>query len=121
MKLRIQGNSVRFRLTQTEVKNLSEGNPVYEKTEFGEVDFGYRVRVNREWEAQFSQGLISISVPESLVKDWADTDQVSLHFVMESDKGNDLEILVEKDFKCLVDRPGEKDNFPHPKAGELEC
>ncbi|MEZ5058124.1 MAG: hypothetical protein R2879_13900 [Saprospiraceae bacterium] len=32
MKLRIQGNSVRFRLTQTEVKNLSEGNPVYEKT-----------------------------------------------------------------------------------------
>ena len=35
MKIRIKGDSIRFRLTQTEVKALSENGKIHDSTNFG--------------------------------------------------------------------------------------
>jgi len=39
------------------------------------------------------------------------------------DEGDQLSILVEKDFACLAPREGEDetDMYPNPKAGEESC
>lgn len=121
MKLRIKGNTVRLRLSQEEVEQLKRGEPVYEKTDFGEVDFGYRIRVNREWKAAFENGTISISIPEQEVESWATSDKVGMQNIFTFEKSSDLDVLVEKDFKCLSPRPDEEGLFPHPKEGQIEC
>lgn len=121
MKLRIQGNAVRLRLSQTEVDKLAKGEPIFENTEFGNANFGYRIRVNREWKAEFAQGIISVSVPAEEVESWASTDQVGMQHIFTFEKSSDLDILIEKDFKCLSPRKNEEDLFPHPKEGEIAC
>jgi hypothetical protein len=121
MKLRIKGNTVRLRLSQSEVELLEKGGTVYEKTEFGASDFGYRLRANREWKAEFENGTISISVPEEEVANWATTDKVGMQKIFTFEKSSDLDVLIEKDFKCLSPRSDEEGLFPHPKEGQLEC
>ncbi|WP_431196056.1 DUF7009 family protein, partial [Maribacter litoralis] len=48
MKIRIKGDSVRFRLTQTEVKSLSENGKIYDSTNFGSIKFNYGVVLNSD-------------------------------------------------------------------------
>ncbi|WP_375587860.1 DUF7009 family protein [Flagellimonas aurea] len=45
MKIRIKGNSIRFRLTQSEVKQLSETGSIIETTEFGPSKFQYQAKL----------------------------------------------------------------------------
>ena len=62
-------------------------------------------------------------LPESSVRAWANSEQVSIIGEQQHKNGDKLDILVEKDFSCLTPREGEdeSDMFPHPKAGEDEC
>ncbi len=54
---------------------------------------------------------------------WANSSEISLRASSPLPDGNELTILVEKDFKCLTDRPheDESDLFPHPKEGDIIC
>jgi hypothetical protein len=123
MKLRIRGNSLRLRLLQTEVATLAETGTVSEKISFGAgADLIYTVSTSAqesEVSARFAGNEIVIFIPESVVKNWAESAQASI----EKDQGldrdsNTLKILIEKDFVCLerTDDPDNKDAFPHPKA-----
>lgn len=117
MKLRIQGNSIRFRLSQTEVRNLGEGIHC-----IGNLDFpsgnrlSYRLSIGAKLVCDFSDNLITISLPETAVKAWATTDQVGIKGELNLENGDKLSILVEKDFQCLTERAeDESDLFPNPK------
>jgi len=59
-----------------------------------------------------------IRVPEQWVKAWADSEEVSIHAFIACENGHELEVLIEKDFKCLIPREGEdsEDQFPNPAA-----
>ena len=65
MKLRLQGNSVRLRLTRSEVERLRETGLVEESIEFGSGELlVYRLQSRREpgpVEATFRQGVITVS------------------------------------------------------------
>lgn len=122
MKLRIKDNSIRLRLTRTEVDALRASGIVASTTVFpGGRELRYCVEsspasVNPA--AFFSDNAVTVRLPESAVLGWAMTEQVSLPGEQLLDDGGRLQILVEKDFACLTEREGEdeSDMYPHPDA-----
>jgi hypothetical protein len=124
MKLRMLGDTVRLRLSKSEVEQMRARGRVEEVVHFGaQPDDQLRYALvsdadARAMFARFSGGVITVYVPTAQVRQWASTDQVGLRVVQSIDGGRTLEILVEKDFRCLEPRPGEEayDGFPNPKA-----
>lgn len=119
MKLRIRGNSVRLRLTRSEVSRIAAGRAVTESVRFGSAtELRYRVepRPVPRLAAEMVDGEIAVLVPAEQATQWAATDQVSLAGGQDLGAGERLEILVEKDFACLKPRPGDdpEDFFENP-------
>ena len=120
MKIRILGNSIRLRLSQTEVKNLSEKNKVEEKTHFGNTPdaiFIYSLEKKKinEIGASLSGSHVQIFIPEKMANDWATSNEISLENNLLIGNGETLRLLIEKDFKCLTERgEDESDLFPNP-------
>lgn len=126
MKIRIQGNSIRLRLSQSEVKIFGETGRVEDGIRFGPAAadaFFYALQSADvpEISAGFTANRIKILVPAGLGTHWASSkEEVGIEHLVRIEQGESLRILVEKDFKCLADRPGEdeSDNFPNPN---LSC
>lgn len=117
MKLRIRGDSVRLRLTQPETEQLGNGEAVSQTTSFaggGVLRTTLAPTGDNQMSARFDDGELNVSAPRTALRDWATSDQVTLN----CDQHNPPQILVEKDFACLVPRAGGEDDntFPHPKA-----
>jgi hypothetical protein len=119
VKLRIKGNSLRLRLTQGEMRALTERGEAEDRVNFpGGATLRYRLRVDsitKEISCTYSSNLIDILVPEPLSRRWCDTDLVTLSASQPAAAG-ELRIVLEKDWACLAPREGEdeSDNFPHP-------
>ncbi len=125
MKLRIRNNSIRLRLTQSEVAQFRENGYVEEVIEFGAVPASrltYALMAAAENDAEngiaskFEDSKITISIPSLQARQWVDSDQVGIEIDQNIGDGNKLRILVEKDFACAAPRDGEDDSdaFPNP-------
>ena len=124
MKLRIRGNSLRFRLAQADVATLRECGAVRVQTEFpGGAVFAYAVEAGAELAALCSRDGVRVCLPEADVSRWSRNDEVSLSYDVAISSADSLHVLVEKDFACLAPRDGEdeSDLFPHPLAGKSRC
>ncbi|WP_373517059.1 hypothetical protein [Pricia sp.] len=123
MKIRIKGNSVRFRLTQTEVKAVCDMDMVREETQFNEAHFVYAVKasnVHDHLTASFADQVITLFVPKDTLNDWYTNDQVGFYHTEILDNGQKLDLILEKDFVCLDDRAeDESDNYPNPRGNEI--
>ena len=127
MKLRIRDNSLRFRLTQSEVDTLRMHGVVKSTVNFpggARIDYvveGVSSAVNST--AIFAKNRIGLRIPKSTVNEWADSNQVSIESDEALDDDNVLTLLLEKDFACLAPREGEdeSDMFPHPNDGQETC
>jgi hypothetical protein len=125
MKLRLKNNSIRLRLTQTEVERIASNGSVEETITFGPLphqSITYALETSMtdpDIHAAIDTNRIAVVVPESIAGSWAATDQVGMEAVQTTGGGDELQILIEKDFKCLEPRSGgdDADTFPHP----LEC
>lgn len=124
MKIRIKGNTVRLRLTKTEVEDFGTKGIVEEHTQFGpdsKLIYSLRKTDGKELQVSFKQNKIEVQVPQNLATVWVNTEMVGLdnHGVNESV----LQILIEKDFACLKERVGEdeSDMFPHPEEETHNC
>jgi len=120
MKLRIRGNSIRLRLTQSEVSQLAAEGHVENAISFGNSELRYiiaSVGDEQELNADFRDNEIVICVPAADVMKWAASEQVVIEARQTVDEG-DLHILIEKDFACLKPREGEDDadTYAHPLA-----
>ena len=73
--------------------------------------------------AAYADGEIRVRLPTATVSEWANSEQVSIQGAQSLDDGNQLLILVEKEFACLAPRENEdeSDMFPHPEAGSRTC
>lgn len=124
MKLRIKDNSIRFRLSQSEVAGLSETNEIIAEIAFGRLPTQkliYAIVTSTETEnvsARCESGKIAIIVPQKTVQTWARGEQISIKGEQKIDEISTLKILIEKDFACPAVREGEdeSDNFPHPDS-----
>jgi hypothetical protein len=110
MKLRIKGDSIRFRLLRGEVAVLVEKGFISEETRFSSNpadSFYYGLIASEEAEeieAKFEGGRIMVVIPRVAVENWADSDNVGIEA-----SPNGLNVLVEKDFAC-PGRPEDPDN-----------
>ena len=117
MKLRIKGNTIRLRLTKSEVDYFSQTNYIEEQTQFGKNFFSYRLSVSDSDSvgAEFEDNRISVYVPTQLAKNWTDTNAVGFNGELEIGNNKKLYILVEKDFKCLDETvEDQSDNYENP-------
>jgi hypothetical protein len=118
MKLRIQGNSIRLRLTVPEVRAIGDGNGVSESTAFaGPISFCYRLQPEHgdRVDASFAGNTLQVTVPLTLAKTWAD-DPV---MVAMTGSCNETELLIEKDFACLDPRAGEDQTLMFTNPGTV--
>jgi hypothetical protein len=100
MKMRIQGNSLRFRLTRKEVDLLHRDGRVEAAVGFGPgCVLRYVVEAVpwvSELRARFEDTTISVDLPQTAAEVWANSSQVTI-----AGGGEDLGILIERDFQCL--------------------
>lgn len=120
MKIRIKGNSVRFRLTKTEVETFSKTGSYTEVTHFQSKALTYTLAAKAEitqLEADFIDNAITIYFPKSEQEGWATSDRVGYSNSVDWNDPNALSLLVEKDFTCLDNTiEDQSDNYPNPLA-----
>lgn len=119
MKIRIKENSVRFRLTKTEVETFSKKGLVRETTKFPNKTFSYTLKAKSgiaNLEADFLDDTITLYFPERLQKEWATNNKVGYANTIYLNENTSLSLLVEKDFTCLDNTiEDQSDNYPNPK------
>jgi hypothetical protein len=123
MKLRIKGNSIRLRLTQSEIRRIGAGGTVREEVLFGTGHFAYALLTDPALsapDARFGDGELQVRLPAALAAEWAFSEQVGIEERIAGREGSPLHLLIEKDFQCLHKRPGEdeSDHFRNPAARE---
>jgi hypothetical protein len=121
MKLRIKGNSLRLRVSPSEMKQLLQSGRVEETIYFGadaEARLTYALELSGQAEALTVRYLprevvVVVSLREA--RNWAEGNGVGLYGSTGSGHGP-LELAIEKDFACL-DKAGAEnaDTFPNPK------
>tara|TARA_R110002051_G_scaffold153510_4_gene225913 strand:- start:33206 stop:33571 length:366 start_codon:yes stop_codon:yes gene_type:complete len=119
MKIRIKGDSIRFRLTQTEVKTLSQNGEIFDSTNFGTVKFYYGVILSKNIEnlkVSFENNTVILEMPELNGKDWFTNDIITYDHTVSTTDDNNIYLLLEKDFTCLDNTiEDQSDNYPNPK------
>ena len=120
MKIRIKGNSIRIRLSRTEVDTLGREGYLEELTEFGgNVVFRYALQSKQDivsLSAGFEGNTMSMFVPADMVAEWVSTEKVGYSHHMDIGEGKQLFLLLEKDFKCIDSSVDEdqSDNYDNP-------
>lgn len=118
MKLRIKGNSVRIRLTRTEVARIATEGYLEEQTSFGTNALIYalkQVDTGNELSAAMEANKITLFIPSSLSQDWPSNNVVGFSAKMPIGNGETLYLLLEKDFVCLDHTDEDQsDNYENP-------
>jgi hypothetical protein len=113
MKLRIKSDSLRYRLTKTDVANLVKEGYLKETVNFGDDELVYVLQntVDKDLSADFKNNIITIYMPADMINELANTDRVSF------ENNGKLHLLIEKDFTCLENvAEDQSDNYPNPLA-----
>jgi hypothetical protein len=120
MKIRIKGNSIRLRLSKTEITSFGTLGLLEEKTEFGNSTLTYTLACDSEaseLRATYAANKITVHVPEEIKNEWTKTDRVGFENKFKIANQKELFILIEKDFVCLDNTfEDQSDNFPNPNA-----
>lgn len=114
MKLRMKHNSIRLRLTQTEVAQLRDVGAVEEYIAFDQGQrLTYRIVSSPDQpmlSAEYRDGNILLAAPAAMVLAWANSSQVGMESI------GPLRLTIEKDFRCTgpADPDDNLDTFPNP-------
>lgn len=120
MKLRCSTNSIRIRLRKSEVSSLIEEKFIEEFIGFqpnqkfcfsiGLSELAENISANLECQK------IQLIIPSLVAKNWAETEQVGMETTQQIGDGQQLSILVEKDYPCVTRADEDKSDF----FGELQ-
>jgi len=123
MKLRIHENSLRIRVDRPDLEALrrdgciehrlaiSAGSALVYRLELGSTD---------ALSARLDGSRVTVTLPRAMAEDWYDDDAVAVSAEQIVDQHNRLTLLIEKDFACLVPRPGEDQSayFANPAKAQ---
>jgi hypothetical protein len=125
MKIRIKGNSVRLRLTKSEVETFGKTGEFIEETHLLGGVFKYQLKASSDHEtlaaAWENQGIV-FYMPAKLAQDWVYSNDIGHQFVLivpetNAQPAQELFLLIEKDFVCLDNTfEDQSDNYPNPNA-----
>jgi len=125
MKLRMKGNSLRLRITRSELARLGAGEHVEESIRLGpssESTLRYSLTSDasaKQVAVSYRARRIAVDVPVADLQAWCENDEVGIYAMLDRGEGESLEVAVEKDYACL-DRSAEDnaDAFTNPRAGK---
>lgn len=126
MKLRIRGNSLRYRITRSELAKLMASGRIEETVHFScneQYRFTYALEHDLDVglptvRCQLSE--VVVVLPEEQARSWAEGDVVGIYHAVNLGVRGLLELIVEKDFACLDGNDAEnRDTFPNPNAGAI--
>jgi hypothetical protein len=124
MKIRIKGNSLRLRVSRSEVARLLKGDCLEETIHFAPEDgakFTYALQQKSSVSVatvRYTENRVAVVMPADQAKEWGVTDQVGIAEDISLGDLGSLALLIEKDFACL-DRSDEdnQDTFANPNVG----
>ena len=125
MKLRLQFNSIRFRLKRSEVEQFAQTGRLEEEIFLGtggDEIFRYVLESTEAVStprAVLTPRAVIVQVPPDTVTRWASSDQIGIEGEQAVDNQASLRIVIEKDFAC-IDGTDEQnvDTFPNPLVKE---
>jgi hypothetical protein len=100
MKLRIRGNSIRMRVSTTELAKIAETGKAEDTLRFSSdqsLRYGIEVRPSGAVTAAFAAGAILISLPKARLDLWIRPNEVSVEGSQPIGGGKVLQIVLEKD------------------------
>lgn len=123
MKLRLLNDSIRLRLSRSDVAAADAQGAVEARTQFPDGRaFTYVLEASPECAAAdvaYTGDRMVVRLPRSNITAWANDDTaVSLRSQVKLPSGEPLKLLIEKDFQCLSHRHDEdqSDLFQNPEV-----
>ena len=122
MKLRLRGDTLRLRLTRSEVDAIGAAQSVSETLHLPDgsalrytLVAGAENNIHMRREADLAE--IVVQVVAAQAHSWASSEQVGYSGDAPLQIGT-VSVLIEKDFTCITPRAGEEegDTFPNPQA-----
>jgi hypothetical protein len=121
VKLRLQFNSIRFRLKRSEVEQFAQTGRLEEEIFLGTSgDEIFRYILESTGAVSTTRALLTpraviVQVPPDTVMRWVSTDQIGIEGEQAVDNQTSLRILIEKDFACIDGNDEQNaDTFPNP-------
>jgi hypothetical protein len=124
MKLRIKGNSLRLRVSRSELAQFQAGGRIEETIHFTaapEATLTYALESalrSSPVSVRYGSREITVILSQDRARIWGAEDEVGVYTTLDMGPAGSLEVVVEKDFACL-DRSDEdnSDAFANPVAG----
>jgi len=120
MKLRIHDNSIRLRLTRSEVARFAAAGAIEGAIEFGPLP-NQRLTYGLEsspqaagLEVRLDERRVTIVLPEPTAKAWTEGDEVGVKGTQSLGEDKQLDILVEKEFRRMHGANANPDLYPNP-------
>jgi uncharacterized protein DUF7009 len=124
MKLRIKGDSLRIRVSRSEVARLLACECLEDTIHFtpeASATFTYALQQEPSLSrptVQYAGNKVTILIPADQANVWGVTDQVGIGEDISLGDLGALALLIEKDFSCLdQSQEDNEDTFPNPNAG----
>lgn len=123
MKLRIQGNSLRLRISPSDMTRVISEGRLAHTIRFGPATGAFltyaleRSAAVSTLQVRYADNEVAILLPTTQAQAWAAGDEVGIYADLDSGAGT-LNILLEKDFACLDrDDVENADTYPNPLSG----
>ena len=121
MKLRIKGDSLRLRISRSEMERLVAVGRIEETVHFTAVageSFTYALEHAAEAlgvSVRYEPGSVAVIVPTESVLRWTDESQVGIYESVALDSKRNLDLILEKDFACSDGSDADNvDTFTNP-------
>ena len=123
MKLRIHENSLRIRVNRPDLEALRRDGRIEHRLPIGAgATLVYRLELSDAdaLSARLEGACVTVSLPRAMAQSWFAEDAVALSASQPVDEHESLTLLIEKDFACLVPRPGEDQStyFANPASAQ---
>jgi len=110
MKLRCVHNSIRIRIKKSELQKLDSEGILTETVSLGGTTmFAFALGVDAmrdEVNAELVDNLLAVHIPLVQAQQWINSNQVGIEVNYPLENGENLHILIEKDYPC-IDREDE--------------
>ncbi|NQV73426.1 hypothetical protein HQ496_09895 [bacterium] len=102
MKVRLHHQYIRFRLEETEVEQLSWGDPISTRIQLGPASIYFELTMleGPNPALSFQEGATRVQIPSSWTTGWNQSDTVGFEFEFQSDGAPPLAVVIEKDYPC---------------------
>jgi Family of unknown function (DUF7009) len=121
VKLRIKGNSLRLRITRSELDKLASTGRIEETIHFAAGDrscLTYALERSPSASAvsvRFAPPTIAVVLPSAAAESWQSSGETGIYAAIDLGAQGTLEVSIEKDFACLHGDDAENaDSFPNP-------